>query len=301
MRAAHSWTDETAVIRVEGLAHPLRLLHVTDSHIALADPDDEPHLAKATPHHAKFRRYRREATGRDVPTEQAFLDAVAHARQAQVDLLALTGDIVHFPSRTNAAHVQTALTQSGLASLYTSGNHDWHYPGDIGRDELRAQCWPALQPIYDCNGPDANRPACAAREIGGVLFLAVDDSTYQVTAEQLAFAGQALTRGLPTVLLIHIPISIATLRPRTMTKWKAPILIADPDWALPSRTEWDTPADTPETLEFVRLCATAPNLIAVLCGHIHFPHADALSPQAVQYVTRPGYEGGHRLIDIVPL
>ncbi|HTL53918.1 MAG TPA: metallophosphoesterase [Planctomycetota bacterium] len=301
MRITHSWTDETATIRVSGLQKPLRVLHVTDSHVSLVDPDDAAHLEKATPHREKFSKRRQDAQGNNVFTEVSFAEAAQRAKAEKVDLLALTGDIVHFPSQANVHWIQSALSTAQVTSLYTSGNHDWHFPGEVGRDELRDKFWPALQPLYETNGKHANKPACGAREIGGVLFLAVDDSTYQITHDQLAFAKRELARGLPTVLLIHIPISIATLRDKTIERWKAPILIGDPDWGMPSRTEWDTPADRPETLEFVRLCSTATNLAAVLCGHIHFPHSDALSPQAVQYVTRPGYEGGMRMIELLPL
>ena len=35
MRCTHSWTDDTATIGVAGIERPLRVLHVTDSHISV--------------------------------------------------------------------------------------------------------------------------------------------------------------------------------------------------------------------------------------------------------------------------
>ncbi|MGH7145922.1 MAG: metallophosphoesterase family protein [Planctomycetota bacterium] len=301
LRATHAWTDTTATIRVAGLAAPVRVLHVTDSHVALTDAADTEHLAKAAPFREKFGRHRQDAQGRPVYTETSFTEACDIAGREQVDLLALTGDIAHFPSRANVDFIAGKVQAAGVPALYTSGNHDWHFPGDEGRDELRERFWPRLQACYDLAPPPANRAACAARDIGGLTFLAVDDSTYQITPAQLQFAREQLARGRPTVLLVHIPISIATLREKTIATWQAPILIGDPDWGLESRTAWDTPADRAETLAFVRLCASAANLVAVLCGHIHFPHADALGPQAMQYVTTPGFAGGLRRIEFLPL
>jgi hypothetical protein len=110
-----------------------------------------------------------------------------------------------------------------------------------------------------------------------------------------------LAQGLPVVLLLHVPVSLPTLRGPTIEVWKAPILIGDPDWSIESRQEWETRSDDPETLEFVRVLAGAPNLVAILCGHVHFAHADSISPHAVQYAVRPGYAGGYRVIVFQPL
>jgi len=59
-------------------------------------------------------------------------------------------------------------------------------------------------------------------------------------------------------------------------------------------------SDTAETLAFVRLVAGAENLLAILCGHIHFAHVDSISPQAVQYVGGPGFAGAYRLLELRP-
>ena len=39
-RITHSFTDDTAVIRLEGLAKPLRMLHLTDTHLRFFDERD---------------------------------------------------------------------------------------------------------------------------------------------------------------------------------------------------------------------------------------------------------------------
>ena len=44
MRATHKWSDDTATICVEGLNQTVRMLHVTDSHIALIDDRDAEHI-----------------------------------------------------------------------------------------------------------------------------------------------------------------------------------------------------------------------------------------------------------------
>lgn len=295
MRSVHAWTDTTATIRVEGLAQSLRVMHVTDSHIALIDERDGAHLEACKNTREKFSSRRNDSLGAPIPTEKTFAEAVAAAKSAKVDLLALTGDIIHFPSKASVEAASIPLQEAGTPFLYTSGNHDWRFNDLTPSDELRRDAWPQLALLHK------GEAAFSRRDVGGVRFIAADDSNYQITAEQLEFFRSSLAPGMPSVLLIHIPISLPTLRAPTIERWNAPILIGDPDWNIQSRTEWGTRLDDKETLEFVRLAAASKNLIAVLCGHIHFPHADNLHPGAIQYVGQPGYGGGFRMIEIAPL
>ncbi|MCZ6680728.1 MAG: hypothetical protein O7E52_26155, partial [Candidatus Poribacteria bacterium] len=94
---------------------------------------------------------------------------------------------------------------------------------------------------------------------------------------------------------------LPTLRSAAIERWKAPILIGDPDWELESRNRWGAGEDLPSTLDFVRTLSAAENLVAVFCGHIHFTHADAIRPHAVQYVGAPAYAGEKRLVEFRPL
>ena len=126
-----------------------------------------------------------------------------------------------------------------VPTLYTSGNHDWHYPGVEGRGKLREEWWEALAPLHH------GQAAYARHEIGGIQFLLVDDSIYQVNEEQTAFVNTHLANGMPTVLLTHIPLSLPTLREPTLERFENPILIADPDWGPEGRDQWGTGADIP--------------------------------------------------------
>ena len=164
-----------------------------------------------------------------------------------------------------------------------------------GREELRSAWWPALDPLT------RGEASYASHIIGGIQFLLVDSSTYQITEDQLAFLQSKLKTDLPTVLLTHIPFSLPTLRDRTIARWKDPILIADPDWPVERRERWKTDADLPSTLEFARAVAMADQVIAVFCGHVHFDHVDTLSLRAVQYVGAPGFDAQKRLVEFLPL
>ncbi len=295
MRITHTWTDDSATIGIEGLDRPVRVLHVADSHLGLIDERDREHLEACKDFRERFGSRRKDDNGNNIYTEVTFEESMVAAAGMNLDLVAVTGDLIHFPSHANLESAAASLARCETEFMYTAGNHDWRFSGVKHYDGLREEVWPALAPLH------GGKASHEARDIGGICFVAVDDSTYQISEEQLAFVREQLANCLPTVLLIHIPLSIATLRDRTIERWKAPILIGDPQWDAESRERWRAGADTAVTLEFVRVVCTAPNLAAILCGHIHFPHTDAVSPRVVQYVTAPGYEAGRRLLEFQPL
>ena len=284
MRATHKWNDDTVTICIEGLDQTVRMLHITDSHIALIDDRDPEHIEAC-----------QGACERFESREQIFDKLMEEAKESSLDLVALTGDMVHFPSQAGVETLAKSIDKVDVPVLYTSGNHDWHYPGVEGRGELREAWWGALEPLHH------GQAAYARHEIGGIQFLLVDDSIYQVNAEQTAFVHTHLANGMPTVLLTHIPLSLPTLREPTLERFENPILIADPDWGPEGRDQWGTGEDLPPTLEFARNLVRAENLIAVFCGHIHFAHADSINLNAIQYVGAPGFDGASRLVEFRPL
>ena len=283
MRATHTWTQDTATIHIEGLQAPIKMLHITDAHVSCIDDRDPEHLE-----HCKTYSERKDR-------EPLFHKAMAEAATLPLDLVALTGDIIHYPSQAAIESASKAIAQVDVPALYTSGNHDWWYPHFKDRQDHRTTWWPELDPL------SGGQNSHASDIIGGIQFLRVDNSTYQITEEQLVFVQDKLKNDLPTVLLTHIPLSLPTLRDLTIEKWKDPILIADPDWTVERRERWRTDADQSSTVEFARTMAAADNLIAVFCGHIHFDHVDAISRHAAQYVGAPGFDSGRRLVDFLPL
>ncbi len=294
MKATHSFTDDSAVIRLEGLARPVRMLHLTDTHLRFYDERDGERFQGCVEYTKRIEEYHRER-GTEPDPEKPFRQSMALAATQDLDLLALTGDIIHFPSPASVEFVIEQITQLGVPAIYTSGNHDVHYTDEPVNAEIRLTRLAALQPLH--NGD----PDCNARDIGGIRFVSVDNSVPQLSRKQVAFVKAQLQQGQPTVLLFHWPLSLPTLRDAVIEMLGSPPMMGDPDWSTQSRVAWQVSEDTPETLEFVEAVTTAPNVVAVFCGHVHFAHADAINTRAVQYVGAPGFEGGRRLVEFQPL
>ena len=295
MRVIHSFTDDTATIGIEGLAAPVRMLHMTDSHIRFFDERDGERYQGCVNHRERLEKIRREE-GLEPDPEKPFRESMALAATENLDLLALTGDIIHFPAPASVEFVVEQIAPLGVPTMYTCGNHDVHFTDEPVNPEIRLTRLEALQPLH--NGD----PDCAAREIGGIRFVTVDNSVPQLTRKQVDFVHAQLEMAQPTVMLFHWPLSLPTLRGAVIDYLGSPPMMGDPDWSTENRIQWQqVTEDTPETLEFVHAVTTAPNVVAVFCGHVHFAHVDAINTRAVQYVTKAGNDGGRRLVEFRPL
>lgn len=281
------------IIRIEGLTRPVTLAHITDSHLCEADERD--------PQACEAARVRAESFASHSPTKESmrvvFRQTLQRCRSAKPDCFILTGDMVHFPTWANIDAMRAELAAAGVPYVYTPGNHDWQYPGTPWTDRTRQEYYPRLRQLA------CDDPAMQVREIGGVLLLAIDNSMYQVTSEQLALLRQQLATGKPCLLFMHIPVYIPSLMSDVMERWKAPIMMAaNEGWTDQTREHWGVPGTDPSTQLFHDTITSgeADNLAGVFCGHIHIPHADAFRPGRYQYTPRPGYLGGHRMIHLLP-
>jgi hypothetical protein len=287
----HTWTETSATIRVAGLDRAVRILHVTDSHIS-RDPETEPPYDDCSARmHAAYSSY---------DTSGAFRDQMQRAASERVDLIALTGDQVNYPSTSSVEFIADEVERTGIPHIYTAGNHDWHYeglPGDSG--DLRRQ-WRAkrLAPLY------RGAPSHSSLEIGNLRFVAIDNATSQVDEAQFEFFRQQAAHGIPLVLLCHIPLALPSLREDGLRPlcgdpiWGA---ATDRNWKIERRQRWPESGNAPSTTAFYETISQTPSLVAILTGHIHMDRADPIHDSAVQYATKAGIDGSCRLFTFLPL
>lgn len=238
---------------VPGLRESARVFWTSDNHLALHDKRDDAYAGN----------YARMAKGPGSP--EAFSEILAKARAAKADLLALTGDVISFPTIANVEFVSGELKKSGLDWMYTAGNHDWHFEGVPGSDaEQRAEWIPKrLSPLY----PSGEEPLAYSKVVKGVRFIAIDNSIYHISEAQLAFWRAEAAKGNPIVLLMHIPLWTEGFGPHTCgcPKWGAAV---DGIWQIERREKW-AERQSAETFAFREEVLSSPNLVAVLTGHLH--------------------------------
>lgn len=255
----------------------LSILHISDAHISLHDD-----LAPlSTRMHSAFARTTDKVSHHRTNPGEEFLRLLKLACAKQVDLIALGGDIINFPSEEMVAWVVKTLKEEacGIPFVYTAGNHDWHAEGLPDDDTFDAQRLPQLQstlkPIYDASAAPLASPLYSATELNGVEVLTLDNSNHQINAEQLEFSRQRLARTAgPVVLLMHMPLALpgVDLLPKECC--------GHPDWGAQTdelfktegRPRWPE-GNLPSTTAFMMLvrqqAAPVGRIVAVLTGHVH--------------------------------
>jgi 3',5'-cyclic AMP phosphodiesterase CpdA len=277
-------------ILVEGLEQEVLLFHLSDSHLAEADARD-PHPARQAADH--FQPYFQQRTPGGIPTREVFSSLLARCRAVQPDALALTGDILHFPSVAGLELLDRSL--GGQEYLYTLGNHDWNFPYHPWGEATRQAHYPRFFAF------SRGDPACQVRQVKGLRLIALDNSTYQVSDAQVEFLRRQLQDGKPCLLLVHIPLVIPSLMPSVMARWNAPIVMGGEEgWTAEARAKWLVGEVAPSTRACLELVRQAENLVGILCGHVHFPRADQMRSGCFQYVAKPGFEGGCRVLRFKP-
>ncbi len=246
-------TKGTLRISVPGLKDEVRVCWASDTHLALHDSHDDAYSG----HYARMAKWPGSTEG-----FSRMLDA---AKTDKADLVALTGDTISFPTLSNVEFVARELGKCGVEWMYTAGNHDWHFEGDSGSDAEQRATWieRRLQPLYQ----KVSNPLMYSKVVKGVRFVAIDNSIYHITAEQLAFWRREVATGDPIVLLMHVPLWVEGFGICTCgnPSWGA---ASDPYWQIERREKWSA-RQSDEAFALREAVLDAPNLVAVFTGHIH--------------------------------
>jgi hypothetical protein len=295
-RGTFSLDDNRARFFCPGIREPIRIVMIGDTHLFLDDERGAPYREFSARMARAYNRTTHVRTGEPTDPAASFEEALRIAREREVDLLALAGDIFSFPSEAAVEWAVHRLNASGLPYLYTAGNHDWHYEGMPGSLEgLRAH-WSGLRlrPLY--RGQD---PLMCVRQVKGVRVVAIDNSCYWIQPAQLEFFRAQAATGMPLVLVVHIPL-YAPGRPVSFG-------CGHPDWGAASdknadlerRPRWPEAGHTAVTMAFHREVFNTPHLLGVLAGHIHRPSLDVVNG-VPQMVAEANAEGGYLDVELRP-
>jgi len=267
---------------------PTRLFHITDTHLSIDDErgikyqDFSKRMAGAYKSNVHFQ------TQQSYTTKESFLMTLNEARQQEVDLLALTGDIFSFPSEAAVEWALQKLKETEIPFAYIAGNHDWHYEGMKGSSKQLRATWVEkhLKPMYQ-----GKHPLYSAYDINGVRFICIDNSTYEILPEQLDFFTAQTKSNIPLILLIHIPLYMPGSSRGygcASPHWGAK---TDKNFKLERRERWRKGGHTKVTFDFHKEVFNAPNLLAVFAGHTHRAAIDIKNgiPQVVSGHNATGY------------
>lgn len=267
-----------------GAENPFTAYHMSDNHICLADDrDDERKQILAKNRTIDF-------AGRAGDRLQNICSEMLETVRAAKAPLIHTGDMIDFVSYANLDYARDKL--SGLDVIMAAGNHEFSlYVGEAFEDEA-----------YKAQSKDRVLSALpegslfGVRVIEGVKFITIDNVYYYVLPEHLAMLQKELADSMPAVLVAHTPLYSSDTYRQVTEKHRVgepPYLCGCPEPYLRNLEEMRYRQQVPDetTKAFLRVCETAPNLKAVLAGHLHFGVVSRLDSGIPQYAVEPGYNG----------
>lgn len=267
-----------------GLEKPVKLLHVTDSHVALVDEHDD-----ARKHELAKRL--------GSPDKEKYLaEQVAYAEQ-HCDLLVHTGDLVDFVSHANSAMARKLLQNEAI--FFIAGNHDYsQYVGEAWEDDAyRMNSY--MQMGYGLGVPMFFN----ARVVGGVNLVGIDNSYYRFADWQLWRLKKEAEKGLPIVLAFHDPLFEQALYDYHFERLPGEpctYLVGCDEEHLLRYSEFRAVQQRPDkpTLDMIDYIKSEPLIKLILTGHLHFSFESNVAENLPQFVTGSGFDGIAREITL---
>ena len=242
-----------------GAEKPFSVLHISDTHLTFANPD-EPESVQ------HYRRLRTELFGER--QYEALKDSIRWAK-INADYLIHTGDLMDFVSDGNLIAVQEAFGP-GAGNIFGSiGNHEYWAP--VEPSLSNAECFSRCSKAYPYN------LHFGSQVINGVNFVSIDDALDDVSQDQVEAFAREVKKGLPIILLMHVPFPTPRIVEATRKYWK---------WNSKFRNETPKPiAFGKRGQEFIKYLKSEPLLKGILAGHQHITVEERFSPKAVQYLV----------------
>lgn len=263
-----------------GLRHAFKAFHFSDTHLNFFDAADF-----AAVHEDKKRHYHKR-WGRFPQALQSFYASVDYAMMRRMPMLH-TGDLIDFINDGNERVLRHNM--KGLDLHYAIGNHEYQDRGPEHYTKDPAGVRERLRPYMP------NDLTVASRILGGANFVSFDNAFHNLKEETIAGVKREFDKGLPVVLMCHIPPTYTmqfreNSRKNRMKTYLAmggkPVPINE--FALPGN-----PADRYDerTKAFYEWLRARKDLKAILCGHAHWAQVDDFSDTAKMYVAGGNFEG----------
>ena len=265
-------------IRV-GAGAPFKALHFSDTHLNFWDvqdffgnPQKEEHFGQ------RWVRF---------PQALNSLYATIDYAESRKMMLLHTGDLIDWNTRANRNVVERNL--KGRDFFYALGNHEYHSSAGKAPEMSHAEARGAMQRVV------GNDLTVASRVVNGVNIVAFDNGEMRLREETVARVKAEFAKGLPVVLMCHIPPTYTERFLENGLAMKRQILrgqgVPEEELAKLKRSGPIEPHYDERTMGFYGWLREQKALKAILCGHTHVEEQDRFSETAQMYVAGGNYEG----------
>lgn len=255
-----------------GAEAPFTLLHMSDTHLAMADMRDDQRKIELS--ERRMRRF---------PENLNMLAAGEKLAREKGLTIVHTGDLIDFVSYANLEEAKRFTDENDC--FMAAGNHEFSlYVGEAVEDAAYRNL--SLERVQASFKNDIR---FSSRVINGVNLVAIDNSYYLFETQQLEGLKQEVAKGLPILLLMHTPLYSQGLFEHMMVGRKESsagimsvpadkMMNYDPDEFIQQRAD----EITRQAYEYI---TTTPQIKAIITGHLHFNYEDWVTPTLPQYIT----------------
>lgn len=258
-----------------GLTAPVKILHVTDVHLTVADELD------SVEHHELMKKrtevFRKEGSFPQSSPLEYFEEAFALAK-AENALLVCTGDAIDIHTHGNVQLLQSLFDGKDL--MFSPGGHE-HQRICRRTMEEPYPYWETIRPQLESEFP-AFDLSFEARVQNGLQIITADNSLDYFSKKTVDAFKSALAKGLPTVVFFHDPIWDSILN-----KTEA----YHPNVRL-------TEQDYKTSHEMLDLLLHHPLIIATFAGHGHNDD-ERIIVEKTHYMTAGLFKGKARMIEFI--
>ena len=255
-----------------GASAPFTLLQMTDTHLIHADERDGERMLAYTEKRRKTYQHGDE-----------YLASVSALAKELSCTIINTGDLIDCQTAPNLELIARFTAENDV--IHMLGNHDCRSYGGMEYDcpAVRAQ---TIERVRTALGRELRFRSVVRN---GVNLVLLDNAYYWVEPWQYGALRRELSRGLPTVLFVHVPLFQPELH-RYILETKGRLfssLMCVPEELLATYPEkrllQQRPTET--TRAAFELITHAPNIAAVIAGHTHLNWEGLLAGGIPQYVT----------------
>ena len=272
--------DITRIELSVGATKPFGALHLSDTHLNFWDVGD---FCGNAPKEEHFGR----RWVRFPQALQSFYASMDYAAERGLMMLH-TGDLLDWNTRANRSVLTRAL--KGADIHYAIGNHEYHSSESSKMREMtHAEARKSLERIF------GTALTVSSRTVNGINFVAYDNGETNLREETIAGIKAEFAKGLPVVLMCHIPPvytkkfldnSVVSRRNILLGQGESESKIAALPYPKPIQGRYDG-----RTSEFYDWLRGQRQLRAILCGHTHIQERDRFSDTADMIVAGGNYEG----------
>lgn len=271
--------EESFAIHISGLKNTYKFIFVSDLHIIVENDEISPEsLGNVQERHEIFQ----SADGKHA--SELWEELPDYFNSQHADAILLGGDMIDYASTANINALKAGIEKMDAPLLYVRADHDYNPYNCKGLDRKE------MDKLHESIDGYEELPIIEFKDL---CVVGINNSTEQISEQQLKKFREVADIGKPIILLTHVPLKSkidASLSEKSKKAWQDRALI----WG-----EGCTYEPNDNTKAFLDLVYAADSPVkAVVCGHLHFTWEGKLTENCFQHVFSAMYPGKYGVITV---